>query len=355
MGREDNSTVVDVSIMMYFTGEFKNVVTDPTTYIEKLVQDSNVVFENSEVPVRLQVHCIQELNVGEDSNFEKRHNDFTFILTNRSHNGDWTRDEQRHILKSADTAIILTATVANCAAGAAHSGPSQITGEPPFGWVAIGALVSRVQVFAHEIGHLFGCQHNREEMNGGLSNETDYGYSYLVNGTRYYTTMAYSTGSNDTWIPYFSSKDLAHEEIPIGDAKNDNRAELIQNRFLVSQVGDESDTCPNTVDSCAGMCMRSNAPIDLTLHGRELWCRDFCKMPSTGYHDLNGQAIGIDYDYDQGNCNNRYDELENDDLETVLLVIMVGAAVIVAVLLIFYKVFKQGYLCHHDKSSVESG
>ena len=76
-------------------------------------------------------------------------------------------------------------------------------------------------------------------------------------------------------------------------------------------------------------------------------------MPSTGYHDLNGQAIGIDYD--QGNCSNSYDELENHDLKTLLLVSMVGAAVIVAVLLIFYKVFKQGYLCHHDKSSVESG
>ena len=77
--------MVNVSIMIYFTREFKNVVTDPTTYIEKLVQDSNVVFENSQVPVRLQVHCIQELNVGEDSNFEKRYNEFTFILTNRSY------------------------------------------------------------------------------------------------------------------------------------------------------------------------------------------------------------------------------------------------------------------------------
>ena len=340
--------MVNVSIMIYFTREFKKVVTDPTTYIEKLVQDSNEVFENSEVPVRLQVHCIQELNVGENSNIDKRTDDFSFVLTNRSewNHSEWTRDERMLVLKSADTAMILTATTASCGftGGAAYRGPSQITGEPPIGWATIGASWGPgVRLFTHEIGHILGCQHNREAMNGGLSNATDYGYGYLVNGTRYYTTMAYSTGSNDTWIPYFSSKDLVHEEIPIGDAKNDNRAELIQNRFLVSQVGDESDTCPNTVDSCAGMCMRSNAPVDLTLHGRELWCRDFCKMPSTGYHDLNGQAIGIDYD--QGNCNNSHDGMENDDLETVLLVSMVGAAVIVAELLIFYKVFKQCNLC----------
>ena len=129
-------------------------------------------------------------------------------------------------------------------------------------------------------------------MVGDLSNET--GYGYLVEGTRYRTTMAYQTTFvNDVWIPYFSSKDLTYEGVPIGDADNDNRAKLIENRFLVSQVGDESGTCSMTVYTCAGMCLRSSNP-NLTMHDREIWCRDYCEMPATGYYNLDGQAVGIE-------------------------------------------------------------
>ena len=55
-----------------------------------------------------------------------------------------------------------------------------------------------------------------------VGNETGYAYAYLVEGIRYYTTMAYPTQSNNVWIPYFSSKDLTYEGLPIGDAENDN-------------------------------------------------------------------------------------------------------------------------------------
>ena len=71
LGREDNTSMVHVSVMIYYTRELKNIVTDPIMYIENLVQESNNVFENSEVPVRLQVHCKQELDIGEDPNRDK--------------------------------------------------------------------------------------------------------------------------------------------------------------------------------------------------------------------------------------------------------------------------------------------
>ena len=301
MGSNDNTSMVHVSTMIYFTREFKDAVTDPIIYVEKLVEESNKVFENSEVPLRLQVYCIQELDIGENQDPEKRGKEFRFAMTKPSARyaeaNEWTREEfmlaQEPLLNSADTAILMTATAANCGktGGAASLGPSQITGVPPTAWATVGATWgSGVEMFTHEVGHLFGCLHNRETMVGDLSNDT--GYGYLVNGTKYRTTMAYPTDSN-IWIPYFSSKDLTYEGVPIGDADNDNRAKLIQNRFLVSQVGDESGTCSTTVNTCAGMCLRSSNP-KLTIHDREIWCRDYCKMPATGYYNLNGQAVGIE-------------------------------------------------------------
>ena len=76
-----------------------------------------------------------------------------------------------------------------------------------------------------------------------VDNDMGTGYGYLVKGTRYHTIMAYGTEQHIQWIPYFSSKDLTYEGFPIGDVENDNRVKLIQNRFLLSHVGNESGTC----------------------------------------------------------------------------------------------------------------
>ena len=38
------------------------------------------------------------------------------------------------------------------------------------------------------------------------------------------------------------------------------------------------------------------------MHDREILCRDYCKLPSTGYYNLNGQAVGID-DINSAYCN----------------------------------------------------
>ena len=189
-----------------------------------------------------------ELDIGEDSDSYIRYNEFLLAKTILGLGYDEaTREElifaQELLLNSADTAILITATHAGSLAGGALLGPTQITGGSPVAWVSIGSQwYSAVYAFTHEVGHLFGCLHDRAQymLEGTemVGNET--GYGYLVEGTRYYTTMAYPTQSNNVLIPYFSSKDLTYEGLPIGDAENDNRAKLIQNRFLLSQVGDES-------------------------------------------------------------------------------------------------------------------
>ena len=241
----------------------------------------------------------------------KRLTDFLFAKTNLSVGLPFVtkkelRFAQKSTLKGADTAILMMATNTKCSmgsvSGVAFLGPPQIKGLPPVGWVSVRSPRSSVvESFTHEVGHLFGCRHNRETFkDGGHNNET--GYGYLVNGTRYHTTMAYETRSHDIWIPYFSSKDLTYKGFPIGDAQNDNRAKLIQNRFLLAQVGDESGTCSATVNSCAGLCLRS-VKLNLPIQDREVSCRDLCGMPSTGYYNLNGQKIGIE-DVNLTECNN---------------------------------------------------
>ena len=113
--------------------------------------------------------------------------------------------------------------------------------------------------------------------------------------------MAYDTyEQNDIVIPFFSTKDITYRGFKIGDDQNDNRRILRDNRFLISQIGDESGNCSTKVMSCAGKCLRGNLETDNhTLDEREIWCRNHCNMTSTGYLNLLGKPIGLDK-YDNG-------------------------------------------------------
>ena len=51
--------------------------------------------------------------------------------------------------------------------------------------------------------------------------------------------MAYPTTRHNRWIPYFSADFFKYRGLSIGDALNNNRRTLIENRFLVSMTGSE--------------------------------------------------------------------------------------------------------------------
>ena len=324
-GRDDNTSMAVVSAMVYFTPAFKNIVTDPILYIEYLINGANEVFENSKVPVRLQEFCIEELDVKENSSSGRRLDEFLLAksnLTVEEMSNDNTEDstlmitkEKREdfilaidsMLNTADIAILMMATNVHKAAGqneagAAYLGPTQIyeprPRSPPLAWVSAGdekgyPLHDPIHSFTHEVGHLFGCLHNRESHDGGLDNKTSYGF--LVEGTKYFTTMAYNTYYHYVAIPYFSSKDVTYKGLPIGDAQNDNRKTLIENRFLLSEIGDELGTCSTLAPSCAGRCLRDREGIAPPYDEREIWCRYNCMMPMRRYYNLRGEAVGFGY------------------------------------------------------------
>ena len=77
-----------------------------------------------------------------------------------------------------------------------------------------------------------------------------------------------------------------------------NGKTLLENRFLMSQIGNETGNCSSHIESCAGRCLRGNsvpANADLTLLEREIWCRNHCNMSSSGYFNLFGEPVGLGY------------------------------------------------------------
>ena len=78
-------------------------------------------------------------------------------------------------------------------------------------------------VVGHEVGHMFGCRHNREI--AGTSNRPIgcYEYGKLISGG-YVSIMAYTTTDYTTRINYFSSPDLyAPNDQPTGTTTEDCR------------------------------------------------------------------------------------------------------------------------------------
>ena len=109
---------------------------------------------------------------------------------------------------------------------------------PPLAWV----FPTNDLVLTHEIGHIFGCEHNREEFeNGNLRGGSNYGY--LMRGSHMRTIMAYWSYGYNRRVPRFSSRDLRYEGVPLGDSKHDNRNQIIKTRFLISQMGGEYGKC----------------------------------------------------------------------------------------------------------------
>ncbi len=67
-------------------------------------------------------------------------------------------------------------------------------------------------IFTHEVGHLFGCQHQPIPQDPNC----DSGYSIVVNGTDGYSTIM-AIPNTGVRIPFFSNPEVSYLNIPIGD------------------------------------------------------------------------------------------------------------------------------------------
>ena len=76
MGEDDQSTVVTVSLIVYYTAEFRRTTPDPAGHIDGFVLNTNIAFTNSKIPLRLDVHCILETDIGEAATSKGRLREF---------------------------------------------------------------------------------------------------------------------------------------------------------------------------------------------------------------------------------------------------------------------------------------
>ncbi len=77
--------------------------------------------------------------------------------------------------------------------------------------------------FAHEIGHLQGCDHNPEQNTNPIYS---YGHGYVYSAGNWRTVMAYSM-SGETRLQYFSNPNVTYNGVSMGTTARSNNARVI--------------------------------------------------------------------------------------------------------------------------------
>lgn len=57
-GREDDTTKVNISLIFYYTDLFERETPDIKGHIENLLENANLAYMNSKIPLELKYHCI---------------------------------------------------------------------------------------------------------------------------------------------------------------------------------------------------------------------------------------------------------------------------------------------------------
>ena len=110
-----------------------------------------------------------------------------------------------------------------------------------FGWVAKGVPAT---IFPHEIGHMFGCGHSRDNTPPEAAKGYEYGHKFRgSNGSGYGTMMAYTTADFPTTISYMASPSLRFEGSPTGTETADCRRAHYERVRHMSGWGLEDQDC----------------------------------------------------------------------------------------------------------------
>jgi len=231
-GENDKDEIAEFTIMFYYTTDFAAHTDDIELFMDTIIGDMNLGYENSNIPVRAKLHCVEAADLHDlDESRDMLHafNDY--------------KPSYSEIRESADSAQLIANNFHNCGSGYTYTatGSSGHTLTVVKKSCAFGYHSS-----LHEVGHNFGCQHDEEN---GHNTHYEYGYGYFIgpedlDNTGYRTAMAYRKDGHATRVNYLSNPDVEYKGFPTGDArKADNARVITENRFLMADIGDESQSC----------------------------------------------------------------------------------------------------------------
>merc|ERR1711962_483758 len=231
-GKTDNTTVVSFSVKFYYTLDFAETFEGNDQidhYFDKLTALTNQGFINSKIPVRMKIFCIEATKLRDIKKASKMLSTFENM-----------KGSKGALRGSADAATLLLKSYSTCGNALLNSWRKGLTVTTQTKFCALKHFV-----FGHELGHNFGCAHDRV-----WSRKAPYKYAYghfigpaNLDRKGYRTIQTYGKRGYKQKINYYSNPDVMYKGYPTGTEENNCARVIRENRFGMAAVGDESGTC----------------------------------------------------------------------------------------------------------------
>ncbi|NDC73956.1 hypothetical protein EBZ70_01395 [bacterium] len=210
--------------------------------INSFIALANLCYTNSDIAVSLRLAGTAEINYTEDANM-------SVDLSRLASPGDGYMDQAQALRNTygADLVCLIRRDAAAGVAGIAYVGDGTSSFSPYAYSVVADVWAAGNIAFPHEVGHNFGCLHDRANAGGGTTGYA-YGWRFYGNDSvQYITVMAYYPG---TRIAYFSNPSILYRGVPTGVASGPTAADnslrheetaAVTARYRVTKAGPDFD------------------------------------------------------------------------------------------------------------------
>jgi len=232
LGRQNQNDVVEFSLKFYYTNQFMESTDDIELFAESIIIDMNMGYENSNIALKVKNHCIEHADIDDQESSSD-----TLHVFNKY------KPSYADIRGSADAAQLLANEFENCGSGYTYTVTS---GHGHTLTTAKKSCSASYHSSLHEVGHNFGCHHDRDN---GDNSHYEYGYGWLIgpedlDSVGYRTVLAYSNPGYSRRVLQLSNPDIEYNGYPTGvEDRADNARVIRDNRFLMADIGDESQSC----------------------------------------------------------------------------------------------------------------